>query len=159
MKKYEYLYTREEDKFIIPMLIRSIRDTGFVLHISVKSVIEKCMSSRSTHSSEPLYTNASYWPKDMECYMNSFSALFLSRIINSGKLTSSLTSDALFQNFEQYLASFDTTHKEFFREVYIASKGLIKLRPIVKDRIEKILKIKTKGMFVDNIDLTTPYQI
>ncbi len=159
MKKYEYLYTKEEDKFIVPMLIRSIRDTGFVLDISVKSVIEKCMHSRSSHSSEPLYTNVSYWPKDMECYMNSFSALFLARVINSGKLTSKLVTDSIVQNFEHYLASFDAGHKELFREVYIASKKLIELRPIVKDRIENILKCKTKGMFIENIDLITPYQI
>jgi hypothetical protein len=98
MKKYSSLLNDKYDYIVLPILLRTMKETGsknefrpykfphFKDKDLNKKVIKICLDSRKSHSTiEDYLTNISYWPKDL--YLNfigrTFQLLFFSRIVNA----------------------------------------------------------------------------
>jgi hypothetical protein len=160
MKKYERLFETKEDYFLFPMLIRSMKETGFKPDMRIDKLIEKCLRSRNEHISEPFYVNVSFWPKDLEIYANSFSALFIARVVNMDSFGAGYLNNQFISNFLQYVGGFKTIHESAFCEIYLA---LIKLKGIMKSSSEKIdaaIRCFEKTYDLKRYEnLITPYKI
>lgn len=162
MKKYEKWFTKKEsDSIIVPLLLRSMKDTGFNPKRSVEWVVKGCMRSRAEHSSESFYVNASYWPKDIELYANSYSALFVARIINMDSFNKKCFNESFVSNFLQYVGCFDANHTSAFKEVYLAIKKLMGLTPLNSAKFKEMLDYFSRYIDLGDIDKDpiTPYQL
>jgi len=162
MKKYEKWFTKKEsDSIIVPLLLRSMKDTGFNPKHSIEWVVKGCMRSRAEHDSESLYVNVSYWPKDIELWANSYSALFVARIINLNSFKKSHLDDSFVSNFLQYVGCFDVNHTSAFKEVYLAIKKLMGLTPLKSEKFKELLDYYGKYINLEALDKDpiTPCQL
>lgn len=168
MKKYEHLFENDTDKILFITLFRSMKDIGYKPRLKKREIIDKCYQSRYDHSGELLFTNASYWPKDIyeELRPNphSYSALFIARIINMDLLESGLFQETLFSNFMDYINAFNFYLTPYTEEIVLALKKAEKLnktffrRANLNTVIPKIIELNIPEKIDFNKE-TTPYQI
>ena len=162
MKKYEKWFTKKEsDSIIVPLLLRSMKETGFKTRHSMEWVVKGCMRSREEHSSESFYVNASYWPKDIKLWANSYSALFVARIINMDSFKKTSFNDSFVSNFLQYVGCFDVNHTSAFKEVYLAIKKLMGLTPLNSAKFKEMLDYYSRYVDFEIMDKDpiTPCQL
>ena len=141
MKKYEHLFSAPDfDKVVMPILIRSMRETSNKSKFTIKEIVIRCMYSRETHNRETLFENASYWPKDLQEGLSKYSALFLSRVINLENFNcdKDITHDLII-NYTTYLSAFKLKGKDHMDEVSQAIKKI--KRALVKRRNDKVIKV------------------
>lgn len=139
MKKYEHLFSDPDfDKVVMPILIRSMRETSNKSKFTVEEIVKRCMNSRETNSRETLFENASFWPKDLQEGLSNYSALFLSRVINlvNFNCDRDITYNFI-TNYITYLSAFKLKGKDHMDEVAQAIKKI--KRALVKSRSNKVI--------------------
>ena len=162
MKKYESKFKDENDKIVFPILIRTIRECGtkFKTSSSVDKIIDVCLNSRTEHSSESYFLNISFWPKDLGLFIDNYSALFVSRLINIFKrdlLLNVSKGNVFFENFCQYVDNFRSNDEERIKEVYKAINFISKQICHVDMSKENFLKYYNNIDFSDIENYKTPY--
>ncbi len=167
MKKYEHLFENDTDKILFITLFRSMKDIGYKPRLKKGEIIDKCYKSRHDHERELLFTNASFWPKDIyeeRADVHSYAALFIARIINMDLLDSGLFQESLFYNFMDYINAFNFYLTPYTEEIVLSLKKVEKLNNTFFRRADLhtvILKIRELDIS-EKIDFnkeTTPYQI